>query len=733
MPPNTATDALPAELRKLPQWLVWRFEVVDDRETKVPYQSGAPARKASSTDPATWSTYATAVDAAAADGIDGIGFVFSKDDPYSGIDFDGCVEAQDINPHVAKLMRDLDSYTEFSPSGTGLHTFVKASVNGGPCRTSKTPWADDFENYDHGRFFCMTGRHVRDTPRTVNDRQRQLDAVRARMFPPAGKSQSPPVVTIASADDRELLALARGAKNGDKFSALYDAAEHSYGSDSEADLALCDMLAFWTGTDPGRIDRLFRGSARMREKWSESRGESTYGAQTIEKALATRTEFYGDRRNASGQVVGHVEEAQQDPPKFVPASELLASLPPEPEGTWGSYLVPGNVTILAGKPKAGKSTLAMALADAIGNDADVFLGQRINGGPVLYVAEEASSTLAHKLPGGDVHLLTRDLAWPAPSWEELIELTRREAQRVKAVAVFIDTLAHWAGLGHEREKDAGAAQAAMRPLLGLARDGLAVWLVHHARKGGGEDGEGLRGSGALAGAADVIVELERVGTSPRQRALLALSRYPSTPGALVIEHDPTDGTWSVVGEGEERSDSRSIADRQAILAALRRSSELLTRADLEAAVGTPERQWHPELTTLEHEGLIQRTGAGKKGDPYRFGMLRTDAAQAPAQQCAERESTAASLSAALPVREQHKESKRGRNTNDAHCAERTSCELTDAELAQRVKAIAALPVAEQDIAFAALEAETGTETGCVVSAPAPAVDRGTRQDCEVSA
>lgn len=694
MPPST--DSIPAELRELHQWLVWRYEVVKGRDTKVPYQSSASARKARSTDPATWSTYAAAVDAAAADGISGIGFVFTADDPYSGIDFDGCVDGQDINPHVAKLMRDLDSYTEFSPSGSGLHTIVRASVNGGPCRTSKTPWEDDFENYDNGRFFCVTGQHVRDTPRTINDRQRQLDTVRAKMFPTKAERKPPPTVTVATGDDRELLERARKAKNGAKFSSLYDAAEHPYGSDSEADLALCDLLAFWCGPDASRIDRLFRASARQRAKWDSRRGESTYGADTIEKALAGRTEFYSRDVGAkilapaSGKVGAEIsapavgistpEEARRTSyPKFVLARELLASLPPDPEGTWGSYLVPGNVTILAGKPKAGKSTLAMALAGAIGSNADSFLGQRVNGGPVLYVAEEASSTLAHKLPGGDVHLLTRDLAWPAPSWEELIELTRREAQRVKAVAVFIDTLAHWAGLGHEREKDAGAAQATMRPLLGLARDGLAVGLVHHARKGGGEDGEGLRGSGALAGAADVILELERVGTSPRQRALLALSRYPSTPGALVIDHNPADDTWSVVGEGVERGDSRSIADRQAILAALGRSNEPLTRADLEAAVGTPERQWHAILDMLEHEGLIQRTGAGKKGDPYRFEMLRADAAQAPAQQCAETENTAGSFSAALPVREKQKEPSVAEKANDAQCAESTPCELTGAD------------------------------------------------------
>ena len=143
----------------------------------------------------------------------------------------------------------------------------------------------------------MTGRHVRDTPRTVNERQRQLDAVRARIFPPAEPAATS-TPSIAVADDRELLARALEARNGADLERLYRG-QHAYASPSEADLALCGMLAFWCGPDVARIDRLFRGSGLMREKWDESRGESTYGAQTIEKSLAGRTEFHGDRRSGT--------------------------------------------------------------------------------------------------------------------------------------------------------------------------------------------------------------------------------------------------------------------------------------------------------------------------------------------------------------------------------------------------------------------------------------------------
>jgi hypothetical protein len=285
---------IPAELRDLAQWVVWRYEDRDGKRTKVPYQAAAPTARASSTDPSTWSTHEDALRAAGTDGMDGIGFVFTESDPYAGVDFDHCVDGEDVNPHVGALLRELDSYAEFSPSGTGLHVIVRATVNGGRNRTGKTPWGAEFENYDRGRFFCMTGCHVPDTPRTVNERQRQLDAVRTKMFPPEEKRKSPEQVVTAG-DDLELLELAGRAKNGADFDALYRG-QHFYGSQSEADLALCNLLAFWCGPDPGRIDGLFRGSGLMRPKWDTTRGETTYGAQTIEKALDGRTDFYGDRR-----------------------------------------------------------------------------------------------------------------------------------------------------------------------------------------------------------------------------------------------------------------------------------------------------------------------------------------------------------------------------------------------------------------------------------------------------
>lgn len=627
MPPNVATDAIPAELRELPQWVLWRTEIRNAKPTKVPYRPAEPKRRADSTAPATWGSYVQAV--AASDGADGIGFVFSKDDPYSGVDFDGCVEGEDINPHVAKLMRDLDSYAEFSPSGTGLHIIVRASVNGGPCRTSKTPWEDDFENYDNGRFFCVTGQHVRGTPRTINDRQRHLDAVRAKMFPATAERKPPPAVTVAIGDDRELLDLARNAKNGHRFSALYDAAEHSYASDSEADLALCDMLAFWCGPDASRIDRLFRASARQRAKWDSRRGESTYGADTIEKALAG-TEFFGEHRSPEAQQHEPYEEprsrsdseSHSDPAEkpaiyFTRASELLAGKPPDPDWVWEGTLVRGAITLFAGKPKAGKSTLLYALAEAAAAQRDEFLGRTLQGGPVLFVSEEGIGTLGTTFPRhAEIHLLTRETCWPKPTWPDLVSAAAAAAADLNAALVVIDTFAYWGALAADAEKDAGSVQPLLDALGEIAQTGCAVVLDHHHRKAGGEDGDAIRGSGAIVGGVDAFAELEKIEGAPSNHRRLVVTPRWSAPPVLIVEYDEVFG-HRVIGQASDREHSGEIGWTDQLLEAIPTTGDGVTLEEIAELLDADRRKWHKTFTALMDAGTVTRTGKGNRYDPFR--------------------------------------------------------------------------------------------------------------------
>ena len=384
-------------------------------------------------------------------------------------------------------------------------------------------------------------------------------------------------------------------------------------------------------------------------------------------------------------------QTPQDPAglRFMSAAELKAYAPLQPPWIWDGYLAPGNITLFAGKPKAGKSRLACDLTAAIAGGAGTFLGRQIETGPVVYVSEEGAGTLAHKLPNLDhVSVLTRENAWPKPDWPTLVNAATTEARRIGAVLLVIDTLAHWAGMPADREKDSGAALAVMDACITAARQGLAVLLPSHTRKGGGDDGEGIRGSSAFAGSADIIIEMERVPDAPRQRALLALSRYPQTPGTLVAEL-AVDGIWRCVNEGADRIDTRNIAaqarttaDAEAILSAV--DEKPLTRDELENATGTPARQWNNTLKTLQTDGKIRRTGAGKKGDPYRYEMLRTNPAHDAAQKVRTNANEERSFSAAHPFRDAAETTRLSTTIpNTAQCAETHQPDptITDDDLA----------------------------------------------------
>ena len=155
------TEALPTpptDLTNLAQWVSWRSEVRGGKTTKVPFQPGSNSR-AKTTDPSTWGTYA---DALASTKVDGIGFVFTAGDPFCGVDLDDCLDDEKLHPAAQDIVHKLDSYTEVSPSGTGLHVIVRATLpKGARHKTDKTAWGGAFEVYDRGRYFCVTGRAFR--------------------------------------------------------------------------------------------------------------------------------------------------------------------------------------------------------------------------------------------------------------------------------------------------------------------------------------------------------------------------------------------------------------------------------------------------------------------------------------------------------------------------------------------------------------------------------------------
>ncbi|WP_255198921.1 phage NrS-1 polymerase family protein [Halorarius litoreus] len=298
-------EAIPETLRERDQWVCWREEERDGKPTKIPVTPGAGGF-ASATESETWASFEAALDYSETEHADGIGFVFTDDDSIVGIDLDDCLdpETDDVDDAALDIIERLDSYTEVSPSGTGYHVLITGALPEGRNRRGSV------ELYDTARFFTVTGDHVEWTPTRVARRQDALTAIHREYVQDTerdtaseseqrdGTDARSPTTDAADVDvdleDEDLLEKARNASNGEKFERLWNGNTVGYDSQSEADMALCCLLAFWTGGDRTQMEQLFRQSGLMREKWDEVHyaDGSTYGEKTIERAIATTSEFY---------------------------------------------------------------------------------------------------------------------------------------------------------------------------------------------------------------------------------------------------------------------------------------------------------------------------------------------------------------------------------------------------------------------------------------------------------
>jgi primase-polymerase (primpol)-like protein len=282
------------KLRVLNQFDVWRFEEFADEETgecwwdKIPINART-GRRASSTNPDTWSTFEQAVRAYERGGFDGLAFFLRPGGGLVGIDLDKCRDATAgaIEAWAQRIVDRLDTYCELSPSGRGLRLFVWGELPPRDRREGR------FECYSSARFLTLTGWriHLADLER----RQAELTAIHTQIFAArvARRNAAPPALASGyrphNLSDLDIIEKASAARNGAKFRALYHSGDTSgYRSHSEADLALCSMLAFYAGRDSARIDELFRGSGLFRGKWNRA----DYRDRTISLALEGRTEFY---------------------------------------------------------------------------------------------------------------------------------------------------------------------------------------------------------------------------------------------------------------------------------------------------------------------------------------------------------------------------------------------------------------------------------------------------------
>ena len=351
-PLSVDRQEIPDTLRNRDQWVCWRYKWDNGRDewTKVPVEAGEGGF-AKSNDPDTWSTFATAIsyhDNGDVD-TDGIGFVVHEEDTFFGVDLDDCrdPETGDVKPWAAELLGDLDTYAEVSPSGTGLRAFGVGFLPEGRRKTGAPDGVGDVELYDNGRYLTVTGHVLSGSKEDVEQRNNKIDEIHEEYLAEdteVDESDESGGDTAqqdtADLDDDELIEKAKNAENGDSFADLWKGSTTDYNSQSEADLALCSHLAFWTGGDRSQIDDLFRESDLYRDKWDEKHKANgdTYGEMTISKALEGRNDFYDpskadDQQDTPNPSIDEDTDTPSDRQPRLNGNELLAVLGVDSEET----------------------------------------------------------------------------------------------------------------------------------------------------------------------------------------------------------------------------------------------------------------------------------------------------------------------------------------------------------------------------------------------------------------
>lgn len=296
---NYDFNNVPDSIRGLDQWVLWKVQTRDGKTTKVPCNiHGMPCNVQ---DVQNHVSFQVAIDTfhnSPAGRFSGIGFVFKKGGGLTGIDLDKCTDPDTgaIESWAEDIIASMDSYTEFSMSGTGFHIIVKGTP---PGKRSKK---DKIEIYDSGRFFVFTG-NVLGEPQEVLERQDELSKLYKQVFPEPVKRDhpsKPPVVKhgedrLNALSDAEILEKLFREPQGEKWRTLYEQGwreDLGYKSQSEADSAFAFKLAFYS-SDAEQIRQIFSVSALgKRKKWKT---REDYQDKVITKAMEVQVERYSRR------------------------------------------------------------------------------------------------------------------------------------------------------------------------------------------------------------------------------------------------------------------------------------------------------------------------------------------------------------------------------------------------------------------------------------------------------
>ncbi len=328
------------------------------------------------------------------------------------------------------------------------------------------------------------------------------------------------------------------------------------------------------------------------------------------EASAARTGSFGGTKVGSGL-------------RLYTAEEFVGHTPDKVDWLCEPYVAPGAITSIDGKPKtSGKTTFVTHMCRSI-LEGEPFMGYPTTKTKVIYLTEQTDATFktALSLAG----LVDREdffiLPWGGTlgiKWPDIVRFAVNEAKAKGARLLVVDTLSQFAGIRGDGENDAGAALDAARPLQEAAACGLAVVVLRHERKSGGEVGDSGRGSSAFAGAVDLVMSLRRCegNVRPTIREIHAVGRFHETPNKLAVE---------LTNEGYKALGSDAAVAKQEAEEAIKKvlprvASEALTLEEIRDQTKVGRTTAQKAIEDMLSSNVIKSKGKGVKGDPIRYWL-----------------------------------------------------------------------------------------------------------------
>jgi hypothetical protein len=381
------SENIPASLKALDQWIIWRNETRDGEPTKLPYSTDGPMAK--SNDRSTWAPFSAALGVFQKGGYSGVGFVFSPEDEFCGIDLDGCRDPKtgEWSQWARDIVTAFSTYCELSPSESGVKLFVRGKcplasgknvkLEGVESRGGK---AAGIEVYDKLRYFAVTGRRIRGMPPEPQGRQALLDEYCAKWFP----AQAAPAVTDFTGD-------AAVADRARKYIAKIPPSVSGQGGHNQAWKAACALVLHF-GLNPNEAYPLLaEWNFGCQPPWSER--ELLHKLADADRQPGER----GQLRNVQTQRWNAVRVADPKPPARPPQSVTLESSAQDyldalkagkqtlistgmadVDYAIGGGIERGEFVVIAARPSHGKSAVGLQAAYSMAAEHN----------PVLIVSEE---------------------------------------------------------------------------------------------------------------------------------------------------------------------------------------------------------------------------------------------------------------------------------------------------------------------------------------------------------